>query len=1788
MNHFKNVFFGLLAVAVLSGLGAAISFYEESGAQSNNLNLAITVKENAGVGTVSDPFPITVVVPFPKGGYQNVNQFKLENLSGSQIPAQFEAVNRWWSFDSSIRHVAIHFQPGVFAFTGSSGSGVATYMLKDCGGAVCPSAAGQKVNVVDAGAYWEVNTGTLKFQVKKSGAGFNIIDRAWFDQNGNSIFESSEEVISPNSANGGLLVNRFNLTEQDSSYADTVVTVEEFGPMRAVIKAEAPALYYDTTNPNNRHGFAARIYAYAGKSDVKIDYQLKNDAKNQKGCSGVQGQKYTSCPSFWPLYFENMDVNFKFNLGTNPTATFGLIDDSTFSAQVGTTQYPNGLFAAQELHNTEYIYDAKQGQQNPIRSVQLSSNTGTPQDLFSGVKGSWLDASTGSGSWGVTATTRYSWQRWPNGLAVDGSGKLSFQLWPWWSAQLNQQNGPKYINTNPHLHWLADGQNVYKELFLRFHKGSVNTSATNNLVKTVNHYPVGVVPTTWYDQTKATLEGGVIGPTNPATQDLRLPDYAYTSGDTNDENNGSDKINNAAYQFNWVMFRDTDEKHQVSCDYGGWPYAAAEFIVSGNPSDYWEAEQRAMGEINIRPQWVTGYTDAGDYSWLTPQNYHDGKCGKAFRNFYANGVLIYDAPRIPGTETYIWGTTGIGVDKQDAQWTMRDDQHGWWYGVEPAYYYTANPWIRDWYDFVKEAVWGRLDAKDDYLDNLARARGHKLGLVNAAYRVTGGQTSRGNLFGDYWQGQPGLQKYLNTELLSSSGKQSSQDPIYGHPNANKIDRAEFDGYHGKHAVISAMDEAKDRDPQLWAELFNYLAGLVDANFEQLHFCYNCTKNSPPGQNGQDSKPTITGISVLADMIAKFSYDTGLTKYMTDPDPMKGLDAAIQWQVCTNTGNSGGGLYKDNDLPAWWPWQKAGCTPTNPKYSGDYFGRYYLYARNTPKADTIAPKQITDLRAVKGTNSTVLTWTTPNDSDLDKFHIVWSNKPITTQWTSSSATTNWWAASAIGPGKNLAPKPGTIQTYTIGAVAPYAAIFTFDASGNISAMSNVAYASATGNDAQFIAQNVSTTMSVGKTYPVTVTMKNTGTTNWTQAGKYFLGDPALVWGNWVNLSSNETIAPGQTKTFTWNVTAPSIAGTYTFQWQMIQMNVEWFGAPSGAVAVTVGSIGTSSFRGEAAGGSAVEKPGGGIGAIQIKRVGQDLSTASAPPGTVAYVIDAELASSANPATFQNLVQGSYSAAVTDVVGYDEFAGTCTITKFIKNCLVKTFNIIPNCDGTICSLSANVVSGATNKIVFQYLPAQPPPPVDNPPTVTLVSPANGATVPAGNITFTFSATDDNGLVGASLYYGTGGVWQPYTQYNPKLSGKAATASITLPNIPSGITFNWDVLVCDNGQPVNCSFSPSKFTVTTQAAPTPTPPQTGVIELPPTKDAPPKVTLVSPANNATVPAGDITFVFKAIDDTQLVGASLFLTAGGKTLPYNGYQPSLSGKQATASITVSNIPAGITFQWDILVCGSGPKGLQCSYAPSKFTATTKLTVTPPPPGSPGATKLPTPTPTPTATKAPGQIQPKIDVPAAPTDLTAEIVYDGRLRTILHWQDASINEQGYRIYKSSDGANFFLADGLPANSIAWNDFKVSWDRTFFYQIRAWNSAGESSPSNTVGSTPISAPSGLSAAAVSAAQIQLIWTDNSAVETRYVVERSQTGQSGSYAIIEQNLPANTTVFSDTGLSPGAPYWYAVRAESDTGKSLNSNIASAYTLVSPSLPGGLSPSGGTPQPAAPSGSGTKTF
>jgi subtilisin family serine protease len=114
------------------------------------------------------------------------------------------------------------------------------------------------------------------------------------------------------------------------------------------------------------------------------------------------------------------------------------------------------------------------------------------------------------------------------------------------------------------------------------------------------------------------------------------------------------------------------------------------------------------------------------------------------------------------------------------------------------------------------------------------------------------------------------------------------------------------------------------------------------------------------------------------------------------------------------------------------------------------------------------------------------------------------------------------------------------------------------------------------DAQVLSQSVPAAMVAGRSYTVSVTLKNIGTETWSPIGAacnaYRFGS-ANPYNNstWLPAERVELpapVAPDGQVTLSFTVTAPSTPGTYNFQWQMVQECVTWFGEPTPNVAVTV--------------------------------------------------------------------------------------------------------------------------------------------------------------------------------------------------------------------------------------------------------------------------------------------------------------------------------------------------------------------------------------------------------------------------------------------------------------------------------------------------------------------------------------------------------------------------------------------------------------------------------------------
>jgi subtilisin family serine protease len=202
------------------------------------------------------------------------------------------------------------------------------------------------------------------------------------------------------------------------------------------------------------------------------------------------------------------------------------------------------------------------------------------------------------------------------------------------------------------------------------------------------------------------------------------------------------------------------------------------------------------------------------------------------------------------------------------------------------------------------------------------------------------------------------------------------------------------------------------------------------------------------------------------------------------------------------------------------------------------------------------------------------------------------------------------------------------------------------------------------------------------------------------------------------------------------------------------------------------------------------------------------------------------------------------------------------------------------------------------------------------------------------------------------------------------------------------------------------------------------------------------------------------------------------------------------------------------------------------------------------------------------------VPLPANPTDLAAAVVSSSRID--LEWTDNSTNETGFRIYRRDGGGGYAAIADVSNDSTAYSDTGLTAVTSYDYYITAYNVGGETIAAGSITASTQStllpaAPSGLTPTAVSSSRIDLEWIDNADNEDGFRIYRKIEG--GGFSELTA-LVANSTVYSDTGLSASSAYYYNMLSYNLDGNS-NPTAEKSATTHSPPLPA-------PPLPAAPSG------
>jgi fibronectin type 3 domain-containing protein len=189
-----------------------------------------------------------------------------------------------------------------------------------------------------------------------------------------------------------------------------------------------------------------------------------------------------------------------------------------------------------------------------------------------------------------------------------------------------------------------------------------------------------------------------------------------------------------------------------------------------------------------------------------------------------------------------------------------------------------------------------------------------------------------------------------------------------------------------------------------------------------------------------------------------------------------------------------------------------------------------------------------------------------------------------------------------------------------------------------------------------------------------------------------------------------------------------------------------------------------------------------------------------------------------------------------------------------------------------------------------------------------------------------------------------------------------------------------------------------------------------------------------------------------------------------------------------------------------------------------------------------------------------------------------------LTWTNNATNQTGYHLDRATDSAftQNLITENLPATPSSFTDTATGLapGSTFFYRIRAFNTAGDSANSNVASVTiPLAPPKPTNALVtnVTTSEIDLSWTDNAVtLATNYLILRSANGGTfTNYATLpaKSAAPPSTYTWADTGVLPGTAYEYHIEAVNTSG---NNDFVGANAVTITLPPGNLTatPGNGT--------------
>lgn len=640
-------------------------------------------------GPQADKAPLRTGVPFPMGALSDIARVRLETGDGSQeVPAQFDAIARWP--DGSVKVALAH----LVADLGSTQNYRVAY---GAGVTRAPLAR----NVVIGGSpstAITVDTGAVKFSVSSKG----VLTQLWRDVDGNSSFGLGEQIID---AGDMFMVNAYDGLEYTASAAtDAVISVEESGPMRAVVKAQGSLTHASGTKLIK---YLVRYYANQGSDKVDMEVSVIDDRLEAN---------VDSAPTSFAIAATAMGMRWHYLSDGAADYRFGGEGGMAYGAKVTGEHYllQKGLFTYENGSDQGHTFDY--------------SGVGT------GAKApGWV--AIDSGQRHLALMVRDFWQQFPGELNVKGN-TLTASLFPARASTSETSqpalSGVSYRRAGSMYFTRPGGAKTY-QMRLAFGASTPTTTAIHQLNDSYQRHRLELMATpAWYGAS------GVFGELNVGTPTTGTKGYdAYLMQDIYERS--IEKTDGNATMFGW---RDYGDRLR-----GGWALVTNGVRV---PSFYNDTH---VGANNF----FTQFLRSGDQRWfqladISTRHFMDLDVSHGPRSgYWATGGL----PQ-PAGEVHAINHENIDHQVRNLHWG-----HAHVSGLSNNYLLTGDKRSLDvltevahWWKFMAPYYFKRPFAMADRYREAERDYGWPLYVMNEYVRVTGDASYHKDVAG-------GLVDYLN-------------------------------------------------------------------------------------------------------------------------------------------------------------------------------------------------------------------------------------------------------------------------------------------------------------------------------------------------------------------------------------------------------------------------------------------------------------------------------------------------------------------------------------------------------------------------------------------------------------------------------------------------------------------------------------------------------------------------------------------------------------------------------------------------------------------------------------------------------------------------------------------------------------------------------------------------------------------------------------------------------------------------------------------------------------------